>query len=83
MCVASYFNMFVAAPFIMVRWLQARSGKTATLKEYAMDLPRWLNSLLIGLEKIEAALLPRMSLPFGSSVIVLAKKQAEHPSLDR
>lgn len=71
---ASYFNMFVAAPFILVRWLQARSGKTATLKEYAMDLPAWLNGILIWLEKIESVILPRVSLPFGSSVIVLARK---------
>ena len=71
---SSYFNSFLAAPFIAVRWIQIRSGQAATLEQFAVKLPQWLDSLLFLLLKIEALLVPRMQLPFGTSIILLAKK---------
>jgi len=38
--------------------------------------PSWLNSLLDALGKVEVALLRRMSLPFGTSIITIARKPA-------
>ena len=72
--VASYFNSFLAAPFIAVRWIQIRSGRSATLEQFAVKLPRWLDDLFVLLLRIEAWLVPRIQLPFGTSIILLAKK---------
>lgn len=38
------------------------------------DLPRWLNRFLIGLQAVEAALIRWFSLPWGSSVVAIARK---------
>lgn len=72
--VASYFNSFLAAPFIAVRWMQMRSGRAATLEQFAVKLPQWLDNLFLLLLTIEALLVPRIQLPFGTSIILLAKK---------
>ena len=71
---SSYFNSFLAAPFMAVRWMQMLSGRASTLKEYAVKLPVWLNYLFLLLLKTEALLVPLVPLPFGTSIIVLAKK---------
>lgn len=72
--IASYFNSFLAAPFIAVRWMQIRNGRAATLEQYVVKLPQWLNNLFLLLLKIEAWLVPHIQLPFGTSIILLAKK---------
>jgi SAM-dependent methyltransferase len=37
-------------------------------------VPDWLNRLLIGLQDVEASILERLSLPWGSSVLAVARK---------
>ena len=73
--VASYFNSFLAVPFIAVRWTQTRTKRASTLKDYAMELHPWLNNLFLFLMTLEAAIVPRMPMPFGTSIILLAKKR--------
>ena len=73
--VASYFNSFLAVPFIAVRWTQTRTKRASTLKDDAMELHPWLNNLFLFLMTLEAASVPRISMPFGTSIILLTKKQ--------
>ena len=75
--VASYFNSFLAVPFIAVRWTQTRTRRASTLKDYAMELHPWLNNLFLFLMTLEAAIVPRIAMPFGTSIILLAKKQRQ------
>ena len=38
-----------------------------------MELHPWLNNLFLFLMKLEAAIVPRLPVPFGTSIILLAK----------
>ena len=75
--VAFYFNSFLSVPFIAVRWTQTRTSRASTLKDFAMELHPWLNNLFLFLMTLEAAIVPRIAMPFGTSIILLAKKQRQ------
>ena len=67
---SSYLFMFTFPIFVLQRLL-ARGLQRGTGYNPA---PPMINSLLILLGRLEAALIKSISLPFGSSVIVLARK---------
>lgn len=81
----SYNNFFVfplAAGIILLR--RGRAEPELASPHFDEDVyqvemepaPPLLNSILTGIGKIEAALLRRVSLPFGSSIIAIAEKTA-------
>ena len=69
---ASYFFCLTFPLFWFQRILAKKSSHTSV--QY-VAVPKLINSLLIGLGKIESWWLSFAKFPFGSSIIVLAKKQ--------
>jgi 2-polyprenyl-3-methyl-5-hydroxy-6-metoxy-1,4-benzoquinol methylase len=67
---ASYFMMLTFPALMPVRLLQ----KNALPRTSYVPTKTWLNNLLINLLKIEANLTRLLAIPFGSSIVVLAKK---------
>ncbi len=73
---ASYFIFFLSPAFILVRIFQ-KMMKTniKNLNQSVIELPKFINQILIWILNLESLIIPRFSLPFGTSIIVLAKKQ--------
>lgn len=72
---ASYFIFFLSPAFISYRILQnLKKTKATSLNESVVRLPKSINWLFTKLLYLEASILPHISLPFGTSIIVLAKK---------
>ncbi len=72
---ASYFMFFISPVFILYRIFQkVNKSNPATLKESVLELPRAFNWLLVRVLFLEALIVPYINLPFGTSIIVLAKK---------
>jgi SAM-dependent methyltransferase len=72
---------FFAATFPTL-WLKRRNERGqaarhpgAVPRSDLMPLPRWINGLLSGVFGLEARLAARRSLPWGSSIVVLARKK--------
>tara|TARA_B100000989_G_C19436526_1_gene425401 strand:- start:79 stop:810 length:732 start_codon:yes stop_codon:yes gene_type:complete len=72
---SSYFFMILSPPFIVVRLFQKFFDKTGSLEKNVINLPRLINKFFILLLKFESNLIKFISLPFGTSIIVLAKKK--------
>jgi len=79
----SYNNFFIfplAASVILLRRGRAEPELASPhfdAKSYQVEMepaPPLLNSVLMGVGKVETALMRRMSLPFGSSIIAIAEK---------
>lgn len=77
---ADRMTYFFAAAFPAL-WLKRRNEKRkashqpgAVPRSDLTPLPRWINGLLGGVFGIEARLAARRSLPWGSSIVVLARK---------
>jgi SAM-dependent methyltransferase len=68
----SYAVFFLFPITWMVRMLEKRRKGEA--EAHLPSVPGWMNKLLIGLQSLEANLIRKVSLPWGSSVIVVAKK---------
>lgn len=67
------FSVFFLFPIVvLVRILERRRRGPARVSLPAV--PRWLNSLLVGLMALEARLLSRVPLPWGSSIVAVARK---------
>jgi len=73
---ASYFIFFLSPAFILVRMFQ-KMMKTniKNLNQSVIKLPKFINRILIWILDLEALIIPNFSLPFGTSIIVLAQKQ--------
>lgn len=73
---ASYFIFFLSPAFILVRVFQ-KMMKTniKNLNQSVIELPKFINQILVWILDLEALMIPHFSLPFGTSIIVLAKKQ--------
>lgn len=69
---ASYSVFFLFPIVLAVRALDKM--KRGTPKASLPDVPNWMNSALIGLQDLEAKLIQSFSLPWGSSVIAVARK---------
>jgi len=68
---SSYIFCLTFPLFLCQRWLAKFSRRDA--QQY-IAVPPWINSILIGLGKLEASWLRFGKLPFGSSIVVLARK---------
>ena len=66
----SVFLLFPAV--VVVRFFEKR--KKGEAKASLVALPRWANTLLIGIQSLEAALISLLNLPWGSSLIAVARK---------
>lgn len=79
--VASYFVFFLSPAFIFYRMIQkltnsARNSTRGTLNDAVLEFPETINWLFTRILFLEAWLLSYINFPFGTSVIVLAKKQS-------
>jgi hypothetical protein len=73
---ASYFNFFLFGLVVIMRRLvdPLRPKSSKSLSDLK-PVPPTLNSLFHLCLKLEAYLIPHLSLPFGSSLLCLAKKK--------
>jgi len=67
------YSVFFLFPIVVV-WRLFEKCKKGPAKASLVSLPKWMNSMLIGLQNIEAALLTTVNLPWGSSVIAVAER---------
>jgi SAM-dependent methyltransferase len=68
----SYSVFFLFPIVVIVRFFEKR--KKGPAKASLVQLPKWLNSFLIGIQSIEASLISTISLPWGSSLIAVVRK---------
>lgn len=71
----TYAISFTYIPIILFRKLQPLLKKRTAPKTHLIRLPGLINSALIGLLKMEAFLLKFMNLPFGVSLLCVARKK--------
>jgi SAM-dependent methyltransferase len=73
---ATYFNTFLFLPVAVSRWAAQprRASPGETRVDFDFD-PAWARQILYRVFSAEAALLPRVSFPFGVSVYASARKQ--------
>ncbi len=71
----SYCISFTYLPIILFRKLQKFLKPSRKPKTHLIVLPRAVNTILIELLKVEAKLLDVMNIPFGVSLICLARKK--------
>jgi len=72
---ASYFFFFLAPAFILYRMIQKiKKSNTISLNQSVSKLPEIVNWLFTKILSLEALILPHLNLPFGTSIIVLAKR---------
>lgn len=74
---ASYFMFFLAPAFILYRFMEKILGREnkGSLKAATPELPMLLNWFFTRLVFIEAWLVQYINLPFGTSIILLARKK--------
>lgn len=72
---ASYWNMFLFLPAACMRLMGKAGGE-------ALRLPAWINAILLLVIRVEALMMRIFPLPFGLSVVVLAKR-CTTPSVKR
>ncbi len=68
----SYSVFFLFPIVVVVRFFEKRREGPA--KASLVALPGWMNALLIGIQSLEASLISRFDLPWGSSLIAVARK---------
>jgi len=69
-CAYSVFFLFP----VVVLWRFFEKRKRGPAKASLVAVPRWTNGVLIGLQRFEAWLLQWVDLPWGSSVVAVARK---------
>ena len=70
----SYFYTTISPIFILLRMYQKLSGRATSLENHAIKVPEIVNKFLIFTLVIESKILDYFNLPFGTSIILLAKK---------
>jgi len=73
---ASYFITILSPFFILARLLQRTIPSKNTLDDMIIKLPKPVNQFLVWLISIEAQLIRWINLPFGTSIIVLARRSS-------
>lgn len=68
----SYSVFFLFPIVVIVRFFEKR--KKGPAKASLAPLPKWINGFLIGIQTLEAAIISRFSLPWGSSLIAVARR---------
>jgi ubiquinone/menaquinone biosynthesis C-methylase UbiE len=71
----SYCISFMYLPIVVFRVLQKLIKPKGSPQTHLIVLPKWINSLLIRILKIEARLIRHVNFPFGISLICLAQKK--------
>lgn len=72
---ASYFVFFLSPAFIIYRFFQKlKKNNAKSLRESVLEFPKPINWLFTVTLFLEALVMPYLNLPFGTSIIVLAKK---------
>jgi len=71
---ASYFITILSPLFILVRLVQRRNKKAAKLEDLVVPLPAPINRIFSLLVALEAVLIRWVNLPFGTSIILLGKR---------
>src|SRR3989344_3810834 len=66
---ASYWNAALLLPAAIVRKGTGKPGYSA------FSMPRWIDRLFFEWVRLESRLIPRLTLPFGTSVFVYARKK--------
>jgi len=66
---ASYWNMMLLIPAFIVRRGTGKGGYAA------FSMPRWIDRIFFEWVHLESRLMPRLSLPFGTSVFIYARKK--------
>lgn len=67
------YSVFLLFPIVvLVRMFEKR--KKGPAKASLVDLPHWANKLLIGIQSFESWLISKVDLPWGSSLIAIARK---------
>ena len=75
---ASYFIFFLCPAFIGYRMFQKiKKSNAANLSQSVFKLPKIVNWLFTKILSLEALIIPRLNLPFGTSIIVLAKSRTK------
>lgn len=77
----SYFITTLFLPILVMRIHQGLFKKSTHPQTSVRLLPSWLNGLLVGLLSIERRLFRRMNLPFGVSIVALARPREGQPAL--
>lgn len=67
------YSVFFLFPIVVV-WRMFEKRKRGPAKASLVHVPGWVNRLLIMIQALEASMIARMNLPWGSSVIAVAKK---------
>jgi SAM-dependent methyltransferase len=68
----SYSVFFLFPVVVVVRFFEKR--KKGPAKASLVALPKWVNSFLIGIQSFEAILISKFRLPWGSSLLAVARK---------
>jgi SAM-dependent methyltransferase len=71
---SSYTNFFVFAPALLWRTVRRWTGLAPTVRTDFIRVPRPINEALVVTYRLEAALLRHLSLPFGVSVVCVARR---------
>lgn len=71
---ASYSVFFLYPIVLLVRLIEKR--RQGEPRSSLRAVPGWLNRLLIGIQRLEAALIGGIDLPWGSSVVAVAEREA-------
>lgn len=70
----SYFNSFVLVPAVFFRLFKSRLSKSKFSSDF-VNLPLFLNSLLLYFSDLERKILKFLNIPFGLSIVILAKNE--------
>jgi len=71
----SFCISFMFLPIVLFRKIQKIFKSSGSPKTHLIILPGWINSFLIQLLKLEALLIRYINLPFGVSLLCLARKK--------
>jgi SAM-dependent methyltransferase len=67
------YSVFFLFPLVVI-WRIVEKRKKGPAKASLVSVPGWLNRFLISVQDLEAALISRFDLPWGSSVVAVARK---------
>ena len=73
----SYFISTLFFPILALRIWQGLRKDSTHPKTSLYELPKWINSTLVGLLALERKVFHRMNLPFGVSIVALARPVAQ------
>ena len=72
---SSYFFTILSPAFITIRLFQKYTNQSGSLDKSVIKVPKVINKFFIFLLKFESLLIKYINLPFGTSIIVLARKK--------